>query len=100
MDRLFVEPVHPSAAYGCFPGHDDASVLAGVLGVLLGRAASCEVTFGPGHQNTEAHCGLATVAPGEFSQAGVLVGVQAAGGHQAGPGHGGDEGPAGPACRV
>ncbi|GAA1233943.1 hypothetical protein GCM10009646_22900 [Streptomyces aureus] len=51
----------PGSAYGRVSRHDDASVLAGVLGVLLIRAASCEVAFESGQQTTEAGCGLATV---------------------------------------
>ena len=51
----------PSTAYGRVPGHGNASVLAGVLGVLLGRAAGREVLFESGYQNTEVHRGLATV---------------------------------------
>lgn len=50
----------PGATYGCVARHDDALILAGVLGVLLARAARCEVTFESGHQNTEVDCGLAT----------------------------------------
>lgn len=40
---------------------DDASVLAGSLGVLLIRAASCEVALESAQPTTEAGCGLATV---------------------------------------